>query len=846
MATNTYTVKKGDTLSEIAQKYKSEYGFSSTYAYVDELVKINDIANANYIVVGQVIKLSGTAATVKKNTTSKPTIKVFGLQSNTDRTVYATWSWDKSNTNNYRVIWYYDTGDGVWFIGNDSTVTVKQSTYNAPTNAKKVKFKVKPNSKTRKVNGKETTYWTASWSTTKSYSFSNNPPSAPSVPSIEIKEYKLTTTLSNIASNASIIQFEVVKNDATVVKKEKVAVKTATATYTCNVAAGGRYKVRCRAYGNGEYSDWTNYSENKYTIPSAPVGFTKCISNETSDGKVDIFLQWDAVDNATKYDIEYTTEKSYFDGSNGTTTISGIETTQYTVTGLENGDEYFFRLRAANDKAEGSSAWSEIKSTVSGKAPAAPTTWSSANSVVTGESATLYWIHNSEDGSNQTYALLRIKTIKNGVESTSTYTLQPSTNEKTEDNRSYHLTETAGYCRIDASGYEEGVKIQWSVKTSGVSEGDYSEWSIERSIDIYAEPTLELTVTDSEGASFESLESFPFKVSALAGPNTQRPIGYYVSIVANEIHETVDNMGNMKVIGAGEQVYYKYFDISEKLEVTLTPADVNLENNISYTLKCTVAMNSGLTTEASCIIDVSLSDELEYEPNAEIGINDDSFSAYIRPYCEDAAGSPISDVLLSVYRREFDGSFTELAKDIVNTSNTFITDPHPSLDYARYRIVATSQTTGEISYYDVPGYPVGCKAAIIQWDEEWSTFDTTTDDELEQPAWSGSLLLLPYNLDVSDSNDPDVAVVEYIGRKYPVAYYGTQLGGKSTWNMEIPADDKETLYALRRLQVWMGNVYVREPSGSGYWAQVKVSFDQKHCEVTIPVTIDITRVEGGA
>ena len=42
----------------------------------------------------------------------------------------------------------------------------------------------------------------------------------------------------------------------------------------------------------------------------------------------------------------------------------------------------------------------------------------------------------------------------------------------------------------------------------------------------------------------------------------------------------------------------------------------------------------------------------------------------------------------------------------------------------------------------------------------------------------------------------------------------------------------------------MGDVYVRQPSGSGYWASIKVSFSQTHCEVTIPVTLDITRVEG--
>jgi hypothetical protein len=107
------------------------------------------------------------------------------------------------------------------------------------------------------------------------------------------------------------------------------------------------------------------------------------------------------------------------------------------------------------------------------------------------------------------------------------------------------------------------------------------------------------------------------------------------------------------------------------------------------------------------------------------------------------------------------------------------------------------------------------------------------------------MLNLPYNIDVSDSFKPDVSLVEYIGRDHPISYYGTQLGVTSSLSMEIEKDDEETLYGLRRLSRWMGDVYVREPSGSGYWANVVVSFSQKHCEVTIPVTLSITRVEGG-
>jgi hypothetical protein len=180
-----------------------------------------------------------------------------------------------------------------------------------------------------------------------------------------------------------------------------------------------------------------------------------------------------------------------------------------------------------------------------------------------------------------------------------------------------------------------------------------------------------------------------------------------------------------------------------------------------------------------------------------------------------------------------------------NNSYTYVTDPHPSLDYARYRIVAVANETGAISHYDVPGVVVGEKAVVIQWEEDWTEFNTTSPDAIEAPAWSGSMLKIPYNIDVSDKVNPDVSLIEYVGRKHPVSYYGTQVGETSSWDMVIPKEDKDTLYALRRLRIWMGDVYVREPSGSGYWASVVVSFSQTHCDMTIPVSLEITRVEGG-
>ena len=173
-----------------------------------------------------------------------------------------------------------------------------------------------------------------------------------------------------------------------------------------------------------------------------------------------------------------------------------------------------------------------------------------------------------------------------------------------------------------------------------------------------------------------------------------------------------------------------------------------------------------------------------------------------------------------------------------------MTDPHPALDFARYRIVAISEATGAVSYYDLPSYPVKEIAVVIQWDEAWRDYESS-EHSLAEPLWSGSLLKLPYNIDISDDYSMDVSLIKYIGRDHPVAYYGTQRGESSSWKVEIPKYDKETLFAIRRLAIWPGNVYVREPSGTGYWANITVSFSQKYLETVIPIQFNVTRVAGG-
>ena len=849
MALATYTVKRGDTLwgicsGKAGSNVASSISGSTTQAKINTLVKINNIPNPDIIHVGQVLKLSGSAST-SSTTTSEPNIPVinaFGLQANdtTGRAMYVAWSFTKDHVKNYKVQWSY-FADNLWFVTEQETSGSEaiycNATYSAPDNASKVKVRVLAQPEN---NSNNKPYWTNDiWSAEKIYDFSDNPPYPPGTPSVEIKDLKLTASIDNIDAktlNADSVEFEIVKNNSASLGVYSATINTVSnyVSYQHTVEAGAEYKVRARTKKGSKVSTWSTFSSNEGTQPSTPEEITTCKANSYENNLVSAYLEWTVVPNAEVYDIEYATDVRYFDGTDQTTVISGIEFNHHEIMSLAIGDEYFFRVRARNE--DGESDWSGIKSVILGTEPIAPTTWSSTTVAVVGEPLNLYWVHNAEDNSSETYAEIRL--YLNDVLQSPDITVKKSTEEDEKDKTSVYA--------LNTSAYPEGTKIRWQVRTAGITKV-YGEWSVERVIDIYAKPTLSLSVTKSPngtGDIIDTLTSFPFYIYALPGPKTQSPIGYQLKVTANEYYETIDDTGRTRMVNKGEDIYSKHFDTNNALLVEMSAENIDLEADIEYTITCSVTMNSGLMAETSHDIKADWVD-VPYNINAEVRIDEETLTALISPYCQDENNSLVDDITLSVYRREYDGSFKEIATNIPNTNNVTISDPHPALDYARYRIVGRTISTGAISYYDMPGVKVGGNSVIIQWNEEWSVFDSTDEYSAEKPPWSGSMLKIPYNIDVSDSHTVDAVFVEYIGRKHPVSYYGTQLGESSSWSVDIPASDKDTLYAIRRLAKWTGDVYVREPSGSGYWANISVSYSQTHKEVTIPVTFKITRVEGG-
>jgi len=869
-----WLVQRGDCLWNIA---KSVYGNGKKWT---QIADANGIKRSSGIIyAGQKLKLPGITAGTKGSggsastptpVSKKVTIDWWALDADEERNMFCAWSFKRDKTDHFEIKWYYGTGQGPeWRFGGDATVNYENTDFQyaltgVDDSAKKVKLTIKPISK-EKDSSKHTYYWTDGEVVEVTYDYSNNPPKMPEVPEVVLQNGKITASLTNIDAdiNADSIEFAIYLANETKYKTgiSKINTETHYAIYVADVDPGGSYTVRCRAVRDGSiYSNWTDFTEAINSVPISPKEITQLKPEKrTEQGAEQYFvsIEWTAVDTADHYEIQWTTDPSLFDvsGDVHTQTTDPSQGNKALISDIELGHEYFFRVRAINDQGE--SGWTPIKSVTLGQRPAPPSTWSSTVSAILGETLNLYWVHNPNDGSLETVA--RIHFLCTDLAHPSSQPLEFTkivNNTKPEEDR-----DKPSVYPIDTTDNEwafltEGFSVKWKVQTCGIT-SEYSDWSIEREIIVYSQPTLTLDLKNQNASTISEVTCYPFYISVLARPFSQNPISYYIEVIANDKYETVDSVGKSKVIDIGDKVYTKYYDPPVGTEkwnflAEMTPGNIDLQNGVNYTINATVAMDSGLSANATLSFDVNWSDEF-YDVFGDVVINKETLEASIHPYCyeyNEVQGeiqpSLTQDCVLAIYRREYDGSFTLIADQIENSENIYITDPHPSLDYARYRIVATSNENGAISYSDIPIVKVGEPSVVIQWAEEWSYFEANDNgDGAVEPTWAGSMIRIPYNITTSEKAKIESELVNYIGRKHPVSYYGTHQDESATWTVEIPKTDNETIYALRRLSKWSGDCYVREPNGVGYWANVGVSFNLNYDSLVVPISFNITRVEGG-
>lgn len=783
-----------------------------------------------------------------KKTAYQASNLAIGQQGSTGTTVYATWtafsSARQKNIDSITVDWLYQVrnsaGAAVWLKGSTESVgkaAALSSTYSAPSESLAVSVSVTP---VLTKNGKKKATAKSAWA---NRSFAGNAPSKPNAPSVAVDGYSLTLRAQSTDPYAKTAVFYMYRDSEGGPYWTSSAIPisgAAQAQQIITLTPGHRYYARVKLFNGSAGSEISDPSAiSEITIPDRVKNVVATPISQTQ-----ISLSWTPVSGAAStngYEIEYATDTKYFGGSNSST-MSTSNTTEYI--NVETGHIWYFRVRAKNANNI-TGAWSDPPaSAAAASKPNPPTTWTLTGMAYVGSSIALYWTHNSADGSKPTESEIEWSLNSGQPHSiTITHDLGP-------DDHDY----TFNYVmNLVSSSFNDGDILKWRVRTKGVSAMGWSDYSVLREVKIFAPASLSLYIPGE-------ISAYPINIDVTVTPATQAIVSFYISISARDSYDDNDYMGEFQHIMAGQRIFSKNYSNLENIDtISLTPADINLKTGQTYDVEAVVATSAGLMADASTEFILNI-EEPDYYLDMGINVDYESLSAALVPGCysdinEDAEGDDIYDiedivdnVSISVYRINFDGSFTPIELNIPNDGVTVISDPHPALDNGKYRLVAMDNTTGTMFFDDVISEDLEAKGLVLQWDAKYANYLVRDIvDELNEPAIGnmagGTTLKLPYNVKKNESSDIDNNLVEYIGREHPVSYYGTQKGQKSSYSTDVPKDDLNTLDLLRRLQIWPGDVYIRAQDGLGYWAKVEVSFDRDYDSLVMPVNIDTIRVD---
>lgn len=758
------------------------------------------------------------------------------------------------------------------FKGTWQSTTATTAEVSVPEGATNVVVTVRPVSKEYKYykDKKATTPKSAKWYAAASTSraiqtgaFHN--PQRPSISSAQVAEDGVTVAVSVSDDDPyTAVFFAEALSGGKVVATARVAAKEDTKTFASKGTAllrcpeGAEVTVRARMQNvlgqqkntTSDYtSPWVSHPDKLKTKPPKTAGVK---ASATAQGTARV--EWAAAAGAESYEIAYGSSAQAFSLSSGVQTKSTADAADPTARkmdfdDLEPGKTWFFWVRAVNASGEG--AWSDASAGVAmGTAPAAPSVWADAYAAIRGDRVRIGWAHNATDGSAQSRAQVMLRRGVSGP---------------------WEAREVAGAAsslELDTSDVPDGTTLQFYVRTWGIVPGESgaSPASETRAVRVWERPTCEVRVDGS-------VTRLPFQLTVDVSSPSQVPVSETVRITAAAEHSTVEADGAERTVLAGDTVWERTWQRPpDPLKVELSAGDVMLQPGQEYAVAAFAAMSSGLSCEAFAsftadLVPSAFQIEAQVTEHGAYGCEVE-FAAYDPPEGEeegtDEDGDPIATgrpvlaegAQLAVYRVETDGSMTPLMRNVPNDGSYSLVDDHAALGRQRYRVTALDAANGTVSWLDVADSVVSCESVVLQWGEGVTTLVRVDDEPADQDPGAEDApvagdevptgprtLELPANIQVSESNERDTALVEYIGRDHPVAYYGTQLGNSATIECDIDKGDLETLDALREIAAHPGDVYVREPTGGAYWAHVSPSWSASAASGLVHVTLDVVRTD---
>lgn len=783
-----------------------------------------------------------------------------GLQSGSQRDLYAQWKFAKAgNASGFEVDWeYWDgtrcdltaaqkkagkPGDPMWMPGSSSTVSVEtaevgdgwyRTTYSAPERAIMARVRVMPVSKSRSVtvsvtktykkgrlvkttnNTASKPYFTAKWSGRVSHDFRSDRIAAPTVEA-ELAENGLTVlvTVEGDDPDATYCDVEVCtlaggEYSKAVGKSDQPF--SGEGTWSFTLAAGTSYHARARlkspTMASKATSEWAY--DQVATRPPTPGD-----PEARATGADSASVSWAASALATSYTVQHIAgaEPAFDTDPEAVDEVEISSGTLYTPSGLEAGTTHWFRVRAEN--ASGESGWSGVCSCTVATAPEAPTVLDCAASYMDGGTARIRWAHNSTDGSGQTAG--QVELSYSGENAPSEGTVVDVGAVQALD--------------LDLTGVGDGTAVTFRVRTKGVRD-EWSPWSGTKSFLVYAQPALACSIYQPDGAggwaalSDESpLAAFPIRVVLDPSGGGNNPVGYDVAIVCTLAADVMDPSGRMATAAVGSAAWQGHYTTSaDPFAVEVGAGECALADGGAYELRATVAMASGLRADAdppgfAVAFDVDMA-----QPSATVTFDPDYLTADVVPAChvlDPDTGEETAELRdgtsLAVYRVEQDGGLVCLARNVVNDGAATVTDPHAPFGECWYHVVATDEATGVSTAADFSDESLH-DSCTIQWAEAWRP----AGDGGTRYDYEGSMLDGFFNMSFDQDVSPTAEAVRYAGRRRPVHYYdGIALEESASYALQFERADSDTMALARALSAWPGDAYVREPTGTGYWARVR-------------------------
>lgn len=832
--------------------------------------------------------------------TYKVTNLTIGLQAGTTDKASASWSFSSKTAHfdHYAVKWWYTTSNGKTYEGSTESIgsiNNKVALYSIPAIATGIKVRVTPvattNSDTKKA------YWTGegvykTWSKTL-------PPNKPTLEDPVLNSNYTTATVTATINREDLIRtdkirFYLVDADNRSVIEQTKDVKpdalTLKATASFSLTSNNKYVFLAKAINvQGKVNKLSAYSDATKAFYSA-LSRVENVSSTILPNK-NVKFTWKALktiqngDQESGYILEYTTNKTDF--INGTAEQVTVHTNSAELS--LNYGIYYVRVRAYKsiDGNDVVGAWSgdgtkqypyHVRKL--SKDPYPPTVWTNVNRVTSPNPFIVSFVHNSADGSTWKRARIILSNEEH------TETIDVTNPDQYAEDQSYSRE-----IRPTLYGLYADSVIQVRVATQSL----WDDGAFDPSDDQFNDPVeVEFIRIPSYSVSLQSpgydpdtleLKQLPLTVVYFESGGVSL-LGMNVTVSANNAYPDVNALGEAQFISEGEIIYSKYHSYPSDESwsggsyapwpnyydyLRIKSTELKLKTGISYSITLESHFVNGLTDQRTIDFtsaveppDYTFSGTVVYDPET-MGATIDVWSYYYTDQMDVATINGLfvdyfqgltadmvysgqltyPDVDISVYRIQPDGDMI-LIDSGLQSNGTSAFDPHPALDVARYRVVVTDNATGYIDYTDIESEPIGEYNLVFQWDENYISGREIIDEEYEVPVATGKILKLPFNINISESHDMEVQNVNYIGRKHPVSYYGTQTGEKASWSTDVPKTDTESLALLREMAVYPGNFYVREPNGNGYWANIKVSYSINYDSVVIPVSVDITRVEGGA